>query len=328
MRRPDDNLRSTRCSHSYYPVDSPELAERMRAALPIEGFYTHLLHQDLDHVVPYSIGSDSGQRAAVVGPDAEVALSLIAAALSKRSYPSLQDGVREFINRTAQQLVLGGPCSYEVAFLFAPDAKVDEQPVGFRLEMVIPGTLGARDGTPIQYVLPTLSTLRDRNGLPYVLLDSSTLVAFALPEDLEKPVRALVNFLLTANQEQGKEFGLMEQAATQRTAYEFSAHKREKGELFAKVTQPIGWNIRDLFPDDQLEPLQTWRMIRFLEFKIRLRDSILDRLNQAVALAGEGLGFEATIEVQGLPTLDNVEIAKTDLRTGRRGLGDLASWAI
>ncbi len=329
MRAHEPELRSSRRSRTYYTMGDPELTERVRRAFPIEGFYTHLLHQDLDHVVPYSIGRDSGGRARVVGHDADVALPVIAAALSERSYPSLQDGVREFVNGTAQNLVLGGPCTYELAFLSSPDDTADDtEPVGFRLELVMPGTLAERGGSTIQYVLPTLSELRDRNGLAYVNLDPSTLIRFSLPADLEKPVRRLAQFLITANQEQGREFGLMERSFQEKSDYEFLAHKRERGELFAQVTQPIGWNVRDLYPDNQLEPLQVWRRLRFLEFKVRLRDSILARLNEAIALAGRSLAFDASVSLEGLATLQDVETAKDDLRSGRRGLGDLAVWAI
>jgi hypothetical protein len=321
-------MRSSRRSRTFYPVDSPELADRMAAAYPVEGFYTYLLHQDLDHVVPYSIGRDSGQRARVVGRDADKALPLISAALSERSYPSLEDGVRQFISGTAQHLVFGGPCTYEVDYLSPVDAPQGSQPAEFRLELVTPGTVGERNGVPIQYVLPTLSPLRDRNGLPYLELDSTSLVRFTLPEQLEKPVRRLVKFLITANQEQVKELGLMERSVRERTDYDFSLHKRERGELFAEVSQPVGWNVRDLFGDNELEAFQVWRTIRFVEFKVRVREAILAQLNEAIAIAGEVVGFDAAVEFEGLPTLQDVEAAKDDLRTGRRGLGDLALWAV
>ena len=328
-RRSDgDDLRSSRRSYTYYPVDSPELASRMQLAYQFEGYFTYLLHQDLQHVIPYTIGRHAGEQARVVGPDAEAALPLVAAALSDRRYPSLQDGVRDFVNQTAQMLVLGGPTTYELVFTYAANAPEDANPNGFRLELITPGTLAERRGVPIQYVLPSLSELRDRNGLAYVVLDAATLVRFTLPADLEKPVRKFVQFLRTANLQQAKEFSLMERSMTQRTGYEFTAHKQARGELFARVTRPIGWNVRDLYPDDQLEPLQLWRQIRFLEFKVRVRDAILATLNDAIGQAGRVFGFQASIEVAGLPGLDDVETAKADLKAGERGVGELATWAI
>ena len=112
------------------------------------------------------------------------------------------------------------------------------------------------------------------------------------------------------------------------TPYSFSRHQQERGELFATVTEPIGWNVRGLFTDNRLEPYNVWRELRFLEFKIRLRDLIIDRLNQALRQVGGRLGFEATIELSGLPTLAEVEEAKDDLRTGRRGLSELAKFVV
>jgi hypothetical protein len=112
------------------------------------------------------------------------------------------------------------------------------------------------------------------------------------------------------------------------TPYNFSRHQQEQGELFATVTEPIGWNIRRLFKDNHLEPYDVWRDLRFLEFKIRFRDLIINRLNQALRQVGERLGFEATVELSGLRTLAEVEEAKDDLRTGRRGLNDLAKFVV
>ena len=97
MRREgDDGFRGTRLSYAYYPVDSPELAGRMQRAMPYEGFYTHLLFQDLDHIVPYTIGRTEGVRARVVGAQTDRRTELVGEALSERGYPSLVDGARSF----------------------------------------------------------------------------------------------------------------------------------------------------------------------------------------------------------------------------------------
>jgi hypothetical protein len=237
----------------------------------------------------------------------------------------LDDGLRKFVSTTAQALVFGGPCTYEIDYLYPADEAGADHPVAFGLELIQPGTFSTIDGAPIQYVLPTLSEKRDPTGLPYVSLDQSTLVTFTLPQDLVAPVRTVIEFLVTANQEQTKEFALTQRALTEPTPYEFSAHMREKAELFAEVTQPIGWNVRDLFKDNQLEPFGVWRQIRFLEFKVRVRDAIIDRLNQAIDQVGKKMGFSATIEVAGLPTLEDVRVAKEDFRTGGRGLDDIGS---
>jgi hypothetical protein len=95
------------------------------------------------------------------------------------------------------------------------------------------------------------------------------------------------------------------------TPYNFTEHQLELGELFAKVTKPVGWNVRGLFQDDHLAPYEVWRQLRFLEFKIRLRDLIITRLNATLAEVGSQLGFQAAIELSGLPTLQDVDAAKS-----------------
>src|SRR6266536_3130605 len=77
-----------------------------------------------------------------------------------------------------------------------------------------------------------------------------------------------------------------------------------------RCTEPIGWNVRELFQDNHLAPYDVWRQLRFLEFKIRLRDLIMNRLNTTLAEVGSQLDFQAAIELSGLPTLQDVDNAK------------------
>jgi hypothetical protein len=321
-------LRSTRRSHEFYPADDPELRELMRAAYPFEGFYTYMLHQDLDHVMPYSLGRSNAVGARVVGPDAKRVTPLIAGALSDNLHHSLHDGVRKFVSSTAQQMVFSGDCTYEVVLLYPHDISDDATPVAFRLERIQAGTLGSLNGRPIQYVIASLSSELDPAGKSYVTLDQARLVTFAPPPDLVAPVREVMKFLQRANDEQKNEFKLMERSLTEKTPYDFKAHKREQAELFAAATQAIGWNVRGLFNEYQLEPLIVWREICFQEFKARLRSSIMLRLNETLSTVGNLMGFDASIELFGVPRLDDVHQAKDDLRTGRRSLSDVASWAI
>lgn len=53
----------------------------------------------------------------------------------------------------------------------------------------------------------------------------------------------------------------------------------------------------------------------------------MSRLNIAIAQAGERIGFQAAIELDGLATLVDVEKAKDDLRGGERSIGNLERFA-
>jgi hypothetical protein len=325
-QRPADGLRSTRKSRTFYPVD-PALQVRMRAA-SFEGSYTFLLHQDLDFVIPYTIGRGGRPEARVTGPDADRVAPLIEHALSGRDWtPSLFDSVRQFVSSTAQHLVISGPVTYEIDYLY-PETSTSATPIEFRLELVLPGTLSYHGRQPIQYIPAAFGGPRDKTGLTYVDLDPATLVTFRLDPAMEAAVRKMVSFLRTASSLQGAETPLMEQSMRGGTPYSFAEHQRERGELFAKVTEPVGWNVRGLFQDNNLAPYEVWRQLRFLEFKIRLRDLIMNRLNTTLSDVGSQLDFQAAIELSGLPTLQDVNNAKEDLRSGRRSLNDLATFAI
>jgi hypothetical protein len=54
----------------------------------------------------------------------------------------------------------------------------------------------------------------------------------------------------------------------------------------------------------------------------------MNRLNTTLSDVGSQLDFQAAIELSGLPTLQDVGNAKEDLRSGRRSLNDLATFAI
>jgi hypothetical protein len=326
-RSADDGLEGSRRSRTFYPVNDPDLQARMHA-VSFQGSYTSLLHQDLDFVIPYDLGRGDGPSTRVVGPDADRARPLIEDAVSDRDRTrSLSDTLRHFVSSTAQYLVIAGPVTYEIDYL-RPAGAPPDRPTSFRLELVLPGTLGKRQDRPIQYVPAAFGAPQDETGLHYVELDPATLVTFELDQDLEGPVRKMVAFLRAANVQQGAEAVLMEQSIAGTLPYNFSQHQRERSELFAKITQPVGWNVRGRFKDGHLEPYDVWRQLRFLEFKVRLRNSIMDRLNATIREVGSRLGFEASLELAGLPTLEDVEAAKEDFWLGRRGFSDLAVFAI
>jgi hypothetical protein len=299
----------------------------MRATSP-EGFYIFMLHEDLDHVVPYTIGRQGGQQARVIGPDADKARPVIERALSDQEWTrSLSDTVRKFVSSTAQNVVISGPVTYEIDYLY-PLADASAPPAEFRLELVSPGTLDHHGRQPVQYIPDAYGGPKDKTGLTYTDLDPATLVTFRLPPAEEAAVGKVVSFLRAASSLQGAETPLIEQSARGGTAYSFAEHQRQRAELFAKVTEPVGWNARELFQDNFLAPYGVWRQLRFLEFKIKLRNLIMERLNQTLAGVGSKMGFQAAIELTGLPTLQDVEDAKRDLQTGRRSLTDLVRFTI
>ena len=156
--------------------------------------------------------------------------------------------------------------TYEIDYLYSVVA-TSGPPAEFRLELVLPGTLSHHGRQPIQYIPAAFGGPQDKTGLTYVDLNPATLVTFRLEPAEEAAVRKMVSFLRAASSLQGAEMPLMEQSARGGTPYSFTEHQSERAELFAKVTEPVGWNVRGLFQDNLLAPYEVWRQLRFFEFK-------------------------------------------------------------
>jgi hypothetical protein len=193
-RRPADGLRSTRRSRTFNPVDRA-LQARMRVG-SFEDYYVFLLHQDLDFVVPYTIGRGGEPDARVTRADADTAAPLIERAIADRDWTLLlSDSVRKFVSSTAQHLVIGGPVTYEIDYLYPAESADSDaaRPVEFRLELVPPGTMAYHGKQPIQYLPAAFGGPRDKTGMTYTNLDPETLVTFRLERAEEAKVRKIVS---------------------------------------------------------------------------------------------------------------------------------------
>ena len=91
----------------------------------------------------------------------------------------------------------------------------------------------------------------------------------------------------------------------------------------AEAGKSIGWNARGLFNENMLEFYQLKRFLLFERFKIDFRTSILATLNNGLRLAGKEMGFTAKINVQGVPTIPDIEKANSELESGSKPFGDI-----
>jgi len=328
-RRP---VSRTARSRRYYVdgIDETALRKRVMDACAGNDYFTSMLQQDVGFVLPYGNGRDDGFSATLTGTDDDHVVELVANALSPkdRGRARLASSLRDFVNRTAQLLVTCGAITYEVDFLSIADAEPPEPPFAFELHLVQPGTLDWIRRRPIQYVPGQLAETVGSDALGYVALDPERLVTIRLDAGTESEVRDAVRFLHEASDQRAAGFALVERSMQQQTPYEPMVHINETGELIAAATVPIGWTVRGLYTEHRLDPYVAWRSLRFLAFKIRLRDAAMGGVNRAVAMAGSRLAFDARVELSGVPTLADVEAAQDDLKAGSRNLSDLIRMGI
>lgn len=308
------------------------------------GLYTRTFLQDVQYVVPFP-RMDENFEATLAGHVDDDVRRLVTEALPGRYMPwpyrTLTEAYRDFSARCVQAVVASGQAAYEIVY-YLPDAQtpptdgaaagVDAEgdshpvqedqpskPVAFRLLPVRPYVMRP-GGRPYQYV-PSLETeeviLGDAEPQPprWIELDPDRLVVFTLPQGRRRQVARVWHGLLMANRFHGVPTTLMFDDAP---GYDFGTHQRIADETVGRITRPVGWNVRRLL-DRQLETYQLYRQLHFVRFKLELRDMVTATLNEAMAKAGGHMGFDASIELRGVPTLDDVDAALSELQEGPSG---------
>jgi hypothetical protein len=328
MRREEAALVSSQTSQTYYADGvEPWLRRRLRAACNESTFYTAMLREDV-RVVPSRLGAEDAGAITVDSPTPDRSTELIVEGLgSDPGRHSLEGAVRGFLNSLAQLIVVCGPVTYEIVYL-RPAADPAGRPVGFRLAPIPSGSLGRRFRQPIQYVPRDRAQHVTLRGQGYVKLTAENLVTFHLDRRTERALHRTIHFLEVAGALQGRELELAKRSLAASTGYDFVGHRQAVGELIATSTSPVGWNVRDLYKDDRLEPYLVWRWLRFLEFQAVVRESLLVQTNRILEHVGARVGFQGSIEIAGLPSPSDVQRARQDLETGRRSLDELARFAV
>lgn len=89
------------------------------------------------------------------------------------------------------------------------------------------------------------------------------------------------------------------------------------------ATNSIGWNARDVPSKHLQEYFSLVRVLRFERFKLRLRNSILNNINDNLARLVSDPAYDGKIEFHGLPTEEDIRQAEKDLKEGRRRFNDI-----
>jgi len=295
-----------------------------------EGQISGLLSEDLKFVIPYENDSVASLNLSPLGDHQAPNSQMIAEALSGERRATPHNAIETFIRQMAPRLVFSKEVWVELEYIY--DNQFDDTtPRAFFIRMIPPGTVEVkRNGVPIQYVPSDRTPLTDKKGRSYVELERSNLFAFTLSDELSKSTKPVTDFLRISEREQedAREMELLSQAASGDTTLDLSEHLKQKGDIVNRAMSPIGWDVRRLYSGNQLESFQSWRQLKFLRFKVTLRNRILADLNALINQAGQDFGFQANIELSGLPTVLEVDAAMSDFENGRKSASAVYQWAI
>lgn len=278
--------------------------------------YPHMLIEDVAlGIMPIGGHAEKKPFRVFVTPPDPRAEKLIAVAIARRDYSrDFADAVCDFFHDCAQTIMAFGEAVYEIVYLSQPD---DGTIVGFELMFIQPRTVIRRRGKLVQYVPADVA--RERKVPQYVQLSPERILTFKPPAYVQGKLSHIMESLAFLSRPPLPNFALQgEGGSSKPVPYDSAAHIRVEKLALADVGKLIGWNARGLLQEETLEYYWLYRELLFERFKIELRGSILKTLNDGLDRAGRKVGFSVRLEIEGLPTLADVDAAQAHLAAGDR----------
>ena len=283
-------------------------------------FYPHMFIEDVRlRIVP--IGGRVSKKEFNISldpPDPRVQ-QIIEKAISPDGYRHNFAGIIcDFIANCAAYLLIYETVTYEIVYLSEPESG---KTVGFELVQINPYTLVDRGNSLSQFLPDEHSTkLRERRCIE---LQPEHILTFKLPANIRGKLDQIMESMRILSLTSPNFFMKELEAGFRKTPYDVTRHYHLRNVALAKITKDFGWDARNSFVKEASEYYLIYRYIKFERFRIELRDSILDTLNTGLELAGKQLGFNTKILLNGLPTLDDVQIAYNHLIKGEVPFGEI-----
>jgi hypothetical protein len=314
--RGSKELKSSRRSVFYYwDLLAPEerrMLEKRRGAAS-RAFYGRMLVEDLENsLVPFRDESEGRDFQVVLqgaGPETE---EVVTRAFAREDYFSgLTRAACDLIRECAQYILVHREAIQEIAFLSEAEG---QGLVGFELITVNPATLFRRRGKLRQYVPPSV---RAGRHLPeYIELPPQNVLVYRAPEPWNSQGGPMMEVLATIKAGI-PDFAIQSVAhSTNAVPFDTQVHFSMERVVVAEATRMIGWNARGLLQEDMLDYYFVHRELVWERFKAHLRDGIVETINEGLRRAGQVLGFDTRLVIEGLPSEEEIDQAEQKLRTG------------
>lgn len=288
--------------------------------------YNHMLIEDVKTKIMPSRHYDKQKETSVIQlcPPDTSAQKNISLVLSENRYPSqnLEDEISYFIKECASIIMNEGQAIYEIVNY---KNKTASESSFLKLEPVPRGIIKFFLGRALQ-ILPKLEELEGKEPC-FKRITKDKLVIFRMP----KPYRTNYKELQSQLDMLGKEGT---QNLYTKSLEEIDKHKKlnlnqkanisKYSKLFAlSATNLIGWNARDFRSNHLQEYFTLVRFLRFERFKLALRNSILNTINNNLNRLLPNSTYNGRLEFRHLPTDEDIEKAEKYLREGNKKFNDI-----
>jgi hypothetical protein len=263
-------------------------------------------------IMPIGGRSSRSRFSVTTSPADKRAEKIIAGGLATRDRycrDSLAESLYEFFRLLATELCAEDRATYEIVYFEEPETHAF---TGFDLLFIPETQLVTRWGRTYQVVRPEVS--KERQVAELIPLPKEDLLVFVPPTAYQTALRNLRVSLADLDGMTFSSFAL--EAMQKGMPYDFKGHERSRMLALLEAIKPIGWTARGSFNDFIMSYYLVHLTIEFERFKIHLRDSILETLNAGLERIGEKVGFKTQIQINGLPTLSDVDTARHNLNSG------------
>lgn len=272
-------------------------------------------------VMPYG-GISKWPLAAHVEPSNPDAEDLIEEAISSRDYRSrLYEAVSKFVHECTSWMMTYGKAIYEIAYLHDKEDK----PTAFVLQHLLPTSVKI-EGKKLTQHVPKIVGQKMGIHSELIELAPEKIVIFELPAYMRDDYAPMMNALYAQGEITAIPDFVLSSMKGEIAPVQFDLNKfsRDQKMAVADATKLIGWDARQVADDVFIsEYYYLHRFLLFERFKLEVRESILSKLNEAIARAGKKLGFTGQIVVEGLPTLAVIQDAQRGLEQGGRKFNDI-----
>lgn len=235
----------------------------------------------------------------------------------KRGYAELTSRLSAFGNQTMYGLLEGRTETVEVAPIIGEKGQTDD--------FLVLGLSGVRRFAGFTWqTIPKNAFVRDHpeNGPQPVnrhriRLPRNRVVHMRLPQEYRRIPSGLRALRQIGNAVPNFGIQNLNPDGTIRAPYDIRELQEIEQRAVASITQSTGWCGIGTFNEAITSYYTMHRFLRFEEFKIRLRKTVVDGINRILTVAGRIIGFKAEVSLHHLPTLEEVAISRNDLAAGR-----------
>lgn len=316
--RNSEPLHSTRRSRPFYTdaIPDPELRATLRAAWPERTGYPWMFCEDVENgLLPWP--NHHPFQAVLVGEGADLLTTTLTA--GSRGARSLTRATHDLMRQAMPVILNSQVATFEVELLASGEG---QDPKEIRVHLLHPGSVEWRSGRPVQ-LLPV-----EWEPAGFVDLDPALLLELRIPGLLATRVRDTLHFLGTVEESDRSEFALIEQSYSRPTAFAADVFHRIRRRLLVAGTAGIAWDARGSFVEEVLDPYSVARALRFLRFKIQLRDALLTQINEYLQRSAHRLAATVRLEFRNVPTEADVDAAEAALQAGTEQLSTLIALAV